>query len=362
MPEFPKKQGSVWTHRFAIYKNGKRVAYPQKSGFETKTACKEWEKEVRQEYQGVSDNLNDITLYRVAQIYGESKQEWKQSTRQGFDLFLRKLRLHFGEEKIRKMTPLDIDGFIEKEKSKQAIYKQIRAVFYYAYRKGAISTNIIDRVDKPISKESKRVAMATSAAIELLDYLRTQDIKLYITSLIAVTIGLRRGELLGLMWSDFDFEQGTVKVQRQWLNHGYIQEGLKNGEDSKTLALDEWVISEVLDYKEYLCFTKQLAPYFYTNPYGKLEDPSSFNRKLSKLIIKGGFDASKITPHVLRHTCATTMLYDAQIDVNKVKEILGHKHLKTTEIYTKLKTVDYIKDDMQKGQRLFMPKKKEQEK
>ncbi len=54
---------------------------------------------------------------------------------------------------------------------------------------------------------------------------------------------------------------------------------------------------------------------------------------VKKNLLKAGLDASKYSPHKLRHTAATLMLQNG-VDVRTLQEVLGHEHLNTTQIYT----------------------------
>ena len=50
--------------------------------------------------------------------------------------------------------------------------------------------------------------------------------------------------------------------------------------------------------------------------------------------MKAGLDTSKYSTHKLRHTAATLMYQYGEVDIRALQEILGHKSISTTEIYT----------------------------
>ena len=368
MPQFPKKTAGGWVHRVAIYKNGKRIAYPQKSGFATKKEALQWAENLKQQYKDIDSTMVNITLHKACELYIESRRDnWKPSTIYNTALYLPRIQRFFNDELMRDITPLEIDAFISSQKSQTSIYKFLRAVFSFAEKKGIISKNIFIRCERPAEHSAKRYALTPEAIIEILAYFKQQNIPVYMVCLLAVTLGLRRGEALGLKWSDFDFDNNIVTIQRQVLCSGtngtYIADYLKT-EEKRALAFGDDLKSEIEAFRGYLQRIRAYYPdgYIYCTLEGKLENPSSLNRKIDKLCKSGGLP--QFSPHVLRHTFATSMLYGAEIDITKVSQMLGHTRLRTTEIYTQRKTVEYIKNDMITGQGIFFGRdiKKEAEK
>ena len=57
---------------------------------------------------------------------------------------------------------------------------------------------------------------------------------------------------------------------------------------------------------------------------------------VEKKLKQAGLDATRYSPHKLRHTAATLMYQYGDVDVRVLKEVLGHENLGTTEIYTHL--------------------------
>jgi integrase/recombinase XerC len=74
----------------------------------------------------------------------------------------------------------------------------------------------------------------------------------------------------------------------------------------------------------------------FTNKFGKRLTTRSVGRLLEKYLKQTGLDR-RTTPHTLRHSFATHLL-DRGADIRSVQELLGHKSLATTQIYTHLST------------------------
>ena len=70
----------------------------------------------------------------------------------------------------------------------------------------------------------------------------------------------------------------------------------------------------------------------FLNKYGKRLTSRGARKVLHNWFIKAGF-VKKVSPHTLRHTFATHLL-DHGCDIRSVQQMLGHKNLSTTQIYT----------------------------
>lgn len=136
--------------------------------------------------------------------------------------------------------------------------------------------------------------------------------RLYLLTLLALTTGARKGELLGLNWADIDLDAGTALVGRT-----------KNG-DPKVLPLVPAVVEELrrLGGKG-LVFASDRRP----------EQPYSFEWRFTDAL-----KAAKIRNfrfHDLRHTCAS-MLAQSGATLLEIGDLLGHRQLQMTKRYSHL--------------------------
>ncbi|MFN5622390.1 MAG: tyrosine recombinase XerC [Planctomyces sp.] len=139
--------------------------------------------------------------------------------------------------------------------------------------------------------------------------------------------GLRVSELVGLNVTDWDRGSGIVRV----LGKGR-KERLAPIGSYASKALDQWLEVRQPDPK---APDKQRFAMF-LNRFGRRLTTRSIGRLLETHIATAGL-SQQTTPHTLRHTFATHLL-DGGADLRSVQELLGHKSLTTTQIYTHVST------------------------
>lgn len=135
--------------------------------------------------------------------------------------------------------------------------------------------------------------------------------------------GLRIGELVGLCDGDLDLKAGVIRVRGK-------------GKRERLALLGPYAVRAL---RKYLAVRKihpreaqgDDAPVF-VNRFGRRLTTRSVARMLEKYLRQTGLDL-RTTPHSLRHSFATHLL-ERGADIRSVQELLGHKSLITTQIYT----------------------------
>ena len=130
--------------------------------------------------------------------------------------------------------------------------------------------------------------------------------------------GLRVGELCGLTAEAIDFSAGTARV-------------LGKGGKTRVVPVGGAALDALRALAKAQVGVARGAPLF-RGKSGKPLSPATVQRQLKKYLALAGLPTD-ITPHKLRHSCATHML-DRGADLRLVQEQLGHASLSTTQIYT----------------------------
>jgi len=139
--------------------------------------------------------------------------------------------------------------------------------------------------------------------------------------------GLRVSETVGLNRGDIDFEEGILRVRGKGRKERLAPIG-----SYAVAALQKWLAKARLNPREPV---GGAAPVF-LNKFGRRLTTRSVARMLEKHLQSTSLD-TRTTPHSLRHSFATHLL-DRGADIRSVQELLGHKSLVTTQIYTHVST------------------------
>lgn len=139
--------------------------------------------------------------------------------------------------------------------------------------------------------------------------------------------GLRVSELVGINLDDLDLIDGLVRVRGKGKRERLAPLG-----SYAVKAIRAWQRKRSPDPSQ----SKTEASALFLNKYGKRLTTRSVARMLEKYLKITGLDL-RTSPHTLRHSFATHLL-NAGADIRSVQELLGHKSLVTTQIYTHVST------------------------
>ena len=144
--------------------------------------------------------------------------------------------------------------------------------------------------------------------------------------------GLRVSEVVGINDGDIDFAAGIVRIRGKGR-----RERLSPLGSFAIKAVRKWLAQRELAAD---VPAGPAAPVF-TNKFGRRITTRSVARMLEKHLQMTGLD-QRTSPHTLRHSFATHLL-DHGADIRSVQELLGHKSLATTQIYTHVSTASLKK-------------------
>jgi integrase/recombinase XerC len=202
----------------------------------------------------------------------------------------------------------------------------LRSFYRYAQRQGFASSNPAKPLRNPRQARTLPHVLSDQEVARLLSTPTGQQPLALRDRAILETMysaGLRVSEVVGLNDRDLDLVSGTVRVRGK-------------GKKERLGALGSYAVEALERYlakriREEQSGRSSEGPLF-VNRYGSRLSVRSVARMLDKHILKAGLDG-RTTPHTLRHSFATHLL-DRGADIRSVQELLGHKNLVTTQIYT----------------------------
>ncbi|MEK3977872.1 site-specific integrase [Psychrobacillus sp. FSL K6-2836] len=255
----------------------------------------------------------------------------------------------FADKPLSKITTEDIDAFynlkIDEEYSSSYIRKMhqiLNQAFNQAVKWKRIKYNPVIDADPPaVTKEEMKI-WSYDEINTFLEHCKGE--RHHLTFLLAIYTGLRRGEILGLKWSDIDLVNKMIRVQRSLAyipKKGYILTSTKTRKSNRIVPISDMVVNELVKYrKQQEIWKEQLSEQYLDEDLvictetGSKQDPRNVLRALKRLITTS--NVTHIRFHDFRHTHAS-ILISKGVDVVKVSKRLGHANAKITlETYAHL--------------------------
>ena len=211
-----------------------------------------------------------------------------------------------------------------------------------AVRWGRLARNPADAADPPRASASVQPEIKTWSAPELRGFLESlADDRYYAAWVLLSTTGMRRGEALGLRWSDLDFDARRASIRQTVfaVNHEVLFGTPKTAKGRRSIELDAGTVAALRAHRQRQLEERLLVgsgwrdlDLVFCKPTGEPLHPERFSRDFAKRVERGGF--SRIRLHDLRHTWATLAL-GAGIHPKIVQERLGHASVGITlDIYS----------------------------
>lgn len=250
--------------------------------------------------------------------------------------WLRSLCKHFGNKVLEGFTVDDIQDYLNSMQHLKKPTIDQRKTFLGEILDAACEDGIIKknpaksrRLTNP-GKESDGISsMLRDDYRRLLEKLSTmEDARIQLMLSLMAYTGLRREEVLGLMWEDIDFETGFLHVQRAVIipNAEPIIKSPKTKKSNRHVPMSDALI-------EILRVHHQPAGFVITDHEGKLFTKSRYKKFWSDL--KEYVGIPDLDARQLRHTYAT-MTHAAGVEIRTVGACMGHTKTATTDRYTQV--------------------------
>lgn len=374
--------------RVSVNKGGGRYERRTKTyKVEQKLSPKKLEEHLRHEYLKFKNEvLSGSYVAPERMTFTDLMERWRQdvepglspSTRVLYDNIIRKRLLpEFGPVRMDQFNVFMLDDFLANLKRldgldkplsgtvKQSVYTVLRNVFTYAKKKGIVTDNLMDNVNKPIYNRNMRETVSAYTPEEVAQLFTAMDSipwpwPMYFTLILAG--GLRRGEALALEWPDIKLDipkldhngvpllnanSKPIHVGRLDIHKSIVNakgkpavKRTKTKTSERVVSLPESVTEQLKTFKSEWNqrklamgdrWTEQERKWLFCHMDGTYFTPGAANKQWQDLTRAAGIRHIRL--HDLRHTAASVMIMQG-IHAKTISERLGHSSIKITmDIY-----------------------------
>lgn len=298
-----------------------------------------------------SDGFQDPTFEELAQLWLENyRTTVKPSTFENVKSKVEKMtEEHFKELKLKKITVAYCQRVVIELSKNYVLYNHylsvINRIFKYAVLMDVLNSNPFDKVIKPKSRQTQRKGNFLTKE-ELKEFLKlaqntTLSYFFPLVHLMSYT-GLRQGEALALKWSDIDFENKKITVNKTAarIKEKQILQTPKTKNSKRVISIDPATLSILKGWKK-----DQIKIYFKNGKHFEGDDNFIFTNQRADWVHIHNFiryfkrfiadhKLKQITPHGLRHTHAS-LLFSAGVEPKNISDRLGHSTVQITlDLYT----------------------------
>lgn len=344
-----RNQGSIWKegdkYRAAVTLDGKRIT----KSFDKIQECNDWIREMQnQREQGltisyskltVKQFLTDwITIHRTT-LKPKSGERYAQLARDYIFPKVGKFRLRdLHLEQIERLYQDLLEDGVS-VRNIHYIHSLLHRSLNDAFKRGIVGFNASHGARLPKLQHREMEILNEAEVIQFLVTVENnRNAALYH---LAIVTGMRLGELLGLKWTDLDWNKGCIRVQRQVqrvTGQGMVFNPPKTKAGRRAIQLGEetlQVLRRHLDQQRLDIATAgekwQDFGLMFPSTIGTPQSPSNLLKEFKAMLKKAGVRGIRF--HDLRHTAASLML-NHRVPVLIVSKILGHSKPSTTlDIY-----------------------------
>jgi integrase len=311
----------------------------------TRTEARKKLKELQQQQeQGVQLADSNVTLqqFLTRWLTDSIRPSVRPRTYEGYESIVRiRVIPRIGRLTLNKVTPAVLQrlytDLAEAGLSARSIHNTHRVLhkaFKQAMRWGLIPRNPTEAVDPPRPQQTEMKTLSVADVNRLFE--GTRDHRLHALFVLAVSTGMRLGELLGLKWVDIDEDKRRLFVRRsvQRTRDGLVFVPPKTAKSRRTVILTSTALAALKDHRRKQAEERlrlgaawEDQGLVFPNVTGGPQDPGTMSARFREVLSR--LDISRIRFHDLRHTAASLLL-SAGTHPKVVSEMLGHSTIVLT--------------------------------
>ena len=260
----------------------------------------------------------------------------------GYEVHVRiHLKPVIGSVLLDKLTPMHVQRLLNqktaeglKPKSVRYIRGTLRTALSHAVQWGLVSRNAAALVRSPRVEQFEIQPFTREESLALLDSLKGDRLEALYS--VALTMGLRQGEALGLRWQDIDLDLGYLRVSKQLQRIDGRLELVdpKTVRSRRNLAMPTTIAASLREHRSRQDTERARANsswtemgLVFTTPEGKPLDGTAITKQFHRHLERAGLPQRRF--HDLRHSCATLLLAQG-VSPRVVMDVLGHSQIGLT--------------------------------
>ncbi|EEU21658.1 tyrosine-type recombinase/integrase [Lactobacillus mulieris] len=298
------------------------------------------------------ENVNDfvkqkqITINQMYEIwFARYRTTVKESTANKTAINYRvHIKPFFGNAYMDKISVRDVQLWADKLATKLVKFNDpifiLRSFYEYAIRMNYVSINPVGSIIMPVktSRPRRNVEDNVYSRKELelfLQVAKEYNLRAYTYFKLLASTGLRKSEALALTWSDIDFINGVIDVNKTLavgLDNKVQVQPPKSKSSIRQVPISANLANVLNEYKNSEKILSAKVFHTYTGKYLSLSKPMKW---LEAIYNKAPKDLKHITVHGFRHTFATLLISETNVKPKTVQMLLGHSNIQMTlDIYT----------------------------
>ncbi|MFZ2539612.1 MAG: site-specific integrase [Oscillospiraceae bacterium] len=308
--------------------------------------------------QKIAEATND-TFIKKNYTFGEWSKKWlntykkdkvQLSTYKAMEQHLKKYILpYFKKANINNIRPIDVQTFFDSHlKLSSSVKVKLRnllnGIFETAIDNDLCYKNPARGVKLPTyTKVKEKNVYSDDEQTKIIKYIKEHDISKDVAILLKT--GLRRGEMLALLWSDIDFDNKTISINKALKDTSGIPTvgEPKTKAGNRTIIFDDELKGILLSVDRHIKYKKNDktiefdCDYVVHFKFGNMYLPTNWSRRaykplMDKIVKQCSTEdeiLKKLSPHELRHSYGTS-LYNKGVDLRTIQKIMGHADLNIT--------------------------------
>ncbi|MFK7778296.1 MAG: site-specific integrase [Gimesia sp.] len=331
---FKSKATRKWVAQVTYYEDGKRKRKTRSANnrSDANSHLRKLHEEIESGFSKCTDTVGKYLKSWLKNVEHENTENTFISTRNIIQNHVIPL---IGRKNLTKLSPLDIQDMVDKlrdsgtgSRTVQMAYSYLNTAMIRAYSFRMIRENPCGPVRKPKHSKAKANPFSVDEVQSLLKHLKGKQFHNLVY--VAITTGMRPGELFGLFWENVDFDNAQIHVMQQLSNAGGRKKlkPPKTKSSVRTIDISQSTVDALADQRKQLLRSGHAgSEYVFLGRNGASVGYINFQKIWNAMLSEAEIEHRGF--HQTRHTFATFAI-SGGVPITAVSQALGHANTAIT--------------------------------